>query len=290
MNPRSLEFTTLVAFTGPGFYTAAPLTLGRDGEFYGSTISSDRVAYFGGTLFRTTSSGSLTTLFSFTNSLDGSRPIGSLLQTADGGWYGVTYAGGAHDAGTVFKFTPAGCFKSLYSFGSITNWDGSALDGASPCAGLALGLDGNLYGSTSSGGYSNHGTIFRISADGVLQTLVWLNDATGAKPADPLVLGPDGNFYGTGTYGGTRDYGSIFRMSIEWPLQIKLLSASGGTIQFAWNTKPGRTFQVEVSDDLNRQSWGVRGPSLVADGVQLIVSEPITNAHRFYRVVQVLSE
>src|SRR5437867_8428494 len=51
-------------------------------------------------------------------------------------------------------------FERLRSFGSAD------ADGAVPLAELAEGTDGVLYGTTSSGGTSNLGTIFKIGKDG----------------------------------------------------------------------------------------------------------------------------
>jgi uncharacterized repeat protein (TIGR03803 family) len=93
-------------------------------------------------------------------------------------------------------------FTSLYSFTGGTN-------GANPVAGLVQGSDGNFYGTTTSGSpqqYTENGTVFKISPNGVLTTLYAFDDSIpyyGANPAATLVQGSDGNFYGTTTYGGT---------------------------------------------------------------------------------------
>jgi len=63
------------------------------------------------------------------------------------------------DFGTVFKLTPSGAETVLHSFVA-----GSA-DGAYPEAGLIQGADGNLYGTTATGGTSDLGTVFKVTLE-----------------------------------------------------------------------------------------------------------------------------
>jgi uncharacterized repeat protein (TIGR03803 family) len=95
-------------------------------------------------------------------------------------------------------------FTNLHSF---TGTD----DGANPYCGLVLGSDGNLYGTASSGGVSNLGTVFKISSDGALTRLYSFDGTNGAAPYAALVQGADGSFYGTTYAGGASDLGTIFR-------------------------------------------------------------------------------
>src|SRR5580704_4602588 len=101
-----------------------------------------------------------TTLVNF-DGTNGSAPeYMSLIQGIDGNLYGTTAGGGANDGGTVFKLTRNGVLTTLYSFCAQPN----CADGGDPAAGLALGTDGNFYGTTSGGGTRNSGTIFKITA------------------------------------------------------------------------------------------------------------------------------
>ena len=56
-------------------------------------------------------------------------------------------------------------------------------DGGYPTAGLVQGSDGNFYGTTSAGGASNYGTVFRLDASGGLTTLD--SFTVGAEGANP---------------------------------------------------------------------------------------------------------
>jgi uncharacterized repeat protein (TIGR03803 family) len=159
-------FTTLYVFTGgnDGANPAAGLVQGSDGYFYGTTSNGGaydwvtEVGYISngwGTVFKISSSGALTSLYSFTGGNDGRLPSG-LVQGSDGYFYGTTSAGGANGAGTVFKISSSGAFTSLYSF-TGTN------DGGNPEAALVQGSDGYFYGTTGGGGIGGNGTVFRLA-------------------------------------------------------------------------------------------------------------------------------
>jgi len=108
-------------------------------------------------------------------------------------------------AGRTFN-TDAQTETILYSFGGSTN------DGSSP-NGLVQGRDGNFYGTTSSGGTSNAGTVFRISPSGTHTTLYsFVGSPSDGSGPNGLVQGSDGNFYGTAG-GGTSNAGTVFRIS-----------------------------------------------------------------------------
>lgn len=138
----------------------------------------------------------LSTLVGF-NDADGSLPRSSLVQATDGNFYGLTELGGANAQGTFFRMTPQGQLTTLYSFCSLA----SCPDGSYPEGGLVQGTDGNFYGTTT-GGVSTWGTVFKISADGLLTTLHSFQFVDGAIPRGTLVQGSDGNFYGTTWQGG----------------------------------------------------------------------------------------
>jgi uncharacterized repeat protein (TIGR03803 family) len=133
---------------------------------------------------------------------------GLIAQGRDGNLYSTTANGGSYGLGTVFKITPAGKLKVLYSF------DGP--HGQAPLGGLVLGTDGNFYGTTWYGGAYGSGTIFRITPGGkltVLYSFMEFSSDTGFQPYAPPIEGIDGNFYGTAGFGGTNGAGTVYEFT-----------------------------------------------------------------------------
>jgi uncharacterized repeat protein (TIGR03803 family) len=85
----------------------------------------------------------------------GWRPYSQLVQAPDGTLYGTCSQGDCIVAGTVFKMSPDG------SGFTVLEWFTNSVEGAGPCAGLTLSSN-VLYGTTSSGGSWNQGTLFKI--------------------------------------------------------------------------------------------------------------------------------
>jgi uncharacterized repeat protein (TIGR03803 family) len=200
--------TTLYSFTGgsDGGLPEAGLVQGSDGNFYGTTEGGGTNGG-GGTVFKISANGALTSLYSFTGGNDGADPHAGLVQGSDGDFYGTTYGGGTNNRGTVFKISANGALTSLHSFTGGN-------DGASPQAGLVQGSDGWFYGTTWGGG-----AVFKISTNGALTSLyVFTGGTDGALPWAGLVQGSDGNFYGTTAYGGIDDYGTVFRINTNGAL------------------------------------------------------------------------
>jgi uncharacterized repeat protein (TIGR03803 family) len=183
------------------------LVQGSDGNFYGTTENGG--TNFAGTMFRITSIGSYTDLYTFGSYPGGPNPTGGPVQGSDGNFYGTTPRGGTNscNCGTVFRVSSSGSYTNLHSF------TGYPVDGAVPEAGLLQGSDGNFYGTTTQGGTTNRGTVFRISPSGNYTNLY----SFGSSPNDgvwpnALAQGSDGNFYGTTEY-GPNDNGTVFRIS-----------------------------------------------------------------------------
>ena len=103
-------------------------------------------------------------LHTFTGGADGGYPYGALIQGANGNFYGTASQGGAAGGGIIFQVTPADVLTVLYAF---TGAD----DGAYPYAGLIQAADGNFYGTTVQGGSAGAGTIFQMTAAGILTVL-----------------------------------------------------------------------------------------------------------------------
>jgi uncharacterized repeat protein (TIGR03803 family) len=192
--------TTLHAFAGRPTDGANPygaLVLGTDGDFYGTTEAGGAAG--GGTVFRITPGGAVTTLYSFCpqgDCSDGESPYAGLVQGADGNFYGTTTAGGTNCSfcGTIFKITAAGDFAKLHDFGTG--------GGSFPAGTLIQGTDGNFYGTTVGDLANGLGTVFEITPTGTLTTLHTFNGSTdGSYAYGGLVQATSGTFYGTTSAG-----------------------------------------------------------------------------------------
>ena len=130
-----------------------------DGDFYGTSaiggnLNCKEVGC--GVIFKITSAGVLTSLYIFCNTTgcpDGAGPAG-MVQGTDGNFYGVTGAGGSHNAGTIFQLTPAGVLTTLHNF--------TVAEGLTP-VGLMQATNGNFYGTAMFEGLYGDGTIYRLS-------------------------------------------------------------------------------------------------------------------------------
>jgi uncharacterized protein (TIGR03437 family) len=196
-----------------GFST---LTLGPDGNFYGTAEMGGPTPNGPGTIYRISPSGNFTTVYNF-SSADGQSPIGGLTLGPDGNFYGTTLYGGATPyGGTIFRFTLGGILTTL---NSMSGSGGLQAQQPVPTAALALGPDGKFYGTTRYGGGCTYtltgcGTIFRVSLAGDFDTIYSFNGTDGLLPVSGLTLGADGNFYGTTYSGGSNTSGTLFRLNL----------------------------------------------------------------------------
>lgn len=207
----------------------AGLTLGADGNFYGTTSTGAGNTYCNessrcGTAFKMTPAGVLTTLYDFCaqyHCSDGENPMGTLVQAANGSFYGTTSFGTDNaNSGAIYRISPSGKFAPVYDFCSQTN----CADGWDPVSGLVQASDGNLYGTAIAGGVDNCatlgcGTIFKITPAGQFSTVYDFcaqggNPCPdGENPIGSLIQGSDGNFYGTTSHGGSGTWGTVFKIT-----------------------------------------------------------------------------
>jgi uncharacterized repeat protein (TIGR03803 family) len=163
------KVTPIYSFTNglDGATPEAALIKGNDGKLYGTCTAGGTNGT--GTIFRITTNGILTSLYSFTAQAstypyynnDGASPR-TLVPGADGNFYGVAYDGGQNGSGTVFQFTQGGVLNPLYSFNFLEDTLGATnMDGAAPIE-LLQATDGNFYGTAYYGGANGWGSLFRI--------------------------------------------------------------------------------------------------------------------------------
>ena len=98
--------------------------------------------------------------------------------------------------------------------GALTSVSLDGTNGAIPYAGLLLGRNGLLYGTTTTGGASGNGEVFRLNSQtGVITVLHSFGGSDGASPEAPLMPGPGGKYYGTTSTGGADNFGAVFSIT-----------------------------------------------------------------------------
>lgn len=238
MTPAGV-LTTLVNFTGSsgaalGATPTSGLVQHSNGNFYGMTSSGGTSNL--GTIFEVTPAGVLTTLVNFTGGSGlwlGSAPKGTLTLGTDGMLYGTTTTGGTLGGfGTVFKVSTTGTLTTLVQFSGTT---GTTL-GSSPNGGLVLHPNGEFYGTTSSGGAYNSGTVFKVDSFGIHTLLM---SCVPAPVPGKLFQATNGRLYGTcfGGGGGT-GAGLVYSMPPGGAPDVHaVLSPVSGTT--AWDVRGG---------------------------------------------------
>jgi uncharacterized repeat protein (TIGR03803 family) len=218
--------TVLHSFKGGADDGAVPLAgvmLDAKGNLFGTTaaggdlscpVQEDKGC---GVVFQLSPTGKFTVLYRFTGGADGAIPHSGVIQDTDGNLYGTTEAGGENcddltqGCGVVFKLSKTRKLSVLHTFtGSFTG-----NDGAIPIAGVIRDAQGNLYGTTSSGGANVAGTVFKLSTTRK-ETLLYSfcsiqNCPDGASPDGGLVQDAQGNLYGTTYEGGEKDCGVLLQ-------------------------------------------------------------------------------
>lgn len=178
------------------------------GNLYGTTYGGG--TFNSGTVFKLSTTGNETLLHSLNGTTDGAYPSATLTMDASGNLYGAANQGGSGQEGTIFKVSSTGRFSLLHTFSSRP-------DGANPAAGMLLGSDGNLYGTTTEGGNSDDdGTVFELNLSTGTFTLLhtFASGNLGNYPYTSLISDPAGNLYGGTESGGTAERGLIYKIAL----------------------------------------------------------------------------
>jgi uncharacterized repeat protein (TIGR03803 family) len=147
---------------------------------------------------------------------DGAFPSSDLVMDSEGNLYGTTLLGGANDVGTVYRLTPPTMSGGTWTESVLFSFGGP--DGSSPFGRLQLDGDDVLYGTTSGGGASQAGTVFRLIApeqpgdswtESVLYSFSGGRD--GGSPEAGVIIGNQGRLIGTASTGGSGgpDFGGV---------------------------------------------------------------------------------
>ncbi len=220
MNKDGTGYRVLYKFSptgGDGRNPFGAVIEATDGALYGTTRGGGSSGY--GTVFKLNKNGSgYTILHSLQGSPDeGAGCFAGLLEASDGVLYGTTIQGGSYGDGTVFSLNKDGSnFQTLHHF------QGGGADGVGPRGGLVEGLDEALYGTTTYGGASNAGCVFKLNKDGSSYALLHSFGADaddGRTPTATLASSRNGVLYGSTYEGGLTNArasnGTVFKVSAD---------------------------------------------------------------------------
>ncbi|HEX3664974.1 MAG TPA: choice-of-anchor tandem repeat GloVer-containing protein [Rhizomicrobium sp.] len=187
------------------------LTFDDSGNVVGTTILGGENDE--GTVFKVSPSGTESIMYSFDPTDSGHNPEYGLISDAAGNFYGATPDGGVNGAGVVFSLSPNGSQTVLYSFSG-----GS--DGASPSSALVFDAQGNLYGTTLSGGIGcakylpgGCGTVFKLSPQGRKTTLHTFHARRDGKHPSGVIINSSGSLLGTTPVGGSGGGGTAYEIT-----------------------------------------------------------------------------
>jgi uncharacterized repeat protein (TIGR03803 family) len=200
--------------TSDGFDPTPNLLRDAAGHLYGTTASGgDQGA---GTVFVLSRKGGTWTerlLYNFQGGDDGSTPSSGLVADTLGNFYGETSDGGSNGSGTIYELSRAGeGWTKTILFNFV-----DASTGIGPSGGLVFDDQGNLYGTTQSGGIPNDlGTVFQLTPDGkgnwtekVILGFGAIED--GGIPVAGVILDSQGDLFGT-TMAGYGAAGTVFEL------------------------------------------------------------------------------
>jgi uncharacterized repeat protein (TIGR03803 family) len=260
-------FMSLYSFTGgnDGANPLGTLVQANDGYLYGT--ASEGGTNGDGTVFRVTTNGVFTALYSFTGGNDGAYPHAGLVQADDGYLYGTAWEGGTSNYGTIFRITTSGVLTPLHTFTGGN-------DGAFPLGTLVQASDGNLYGTASEGSTNDSGSLFRFSLSGVMTILHDFTDGPdGGYLEAALLQASDGYLYGSTVGGGTGHSGVVFRITTRGAL-TPLYSFTGG------NDGAGPHAGLIQANDGNLYGTTAHGgTNFVGTVFELAFSIPALNIH-----------
>jgi len=170
------------------------------------------------------STDTFTKKLDFDGSNTGKYPYGSLIEAANGNFYGMTSIGGTSDQGVLFEYN-----LTTDTYTKKIDFDGTA-KGRYPYGSILEAANGKLYGLTSSGGTSDMGVLFEydLDTDTYTKKVDFNGTDLGNQPYyTTLIQGSNEKLYGMTRLGGNYNYGVLFEYDIATEILTKKLDFDG---------------------------------------------------------------
>jgi len=199
ISPTGTE-SVVFSFPSNWSFCFSGLTLGSDGNFYGTCFSTPGG---NGGIFQLTPAGAFTDKHDFSGANGDTEPLYPPIQASDGNYYGTTgyYP---YSCGNIYKLTAAGVYTNLHTF--------SGSD-CGPASSLIQASDGNLYGTLYNCSNGILGCVYKISTAGILTEVYDFSASSGYNPCTGVIQGKNGKLYGATNTGAANNFGAIYALT-----------------------------------------------------------------------------
>ena len=232
LNPNTKQYQKKVDFNGTlnGANPKGDIVQATNGKLYACTSIGGTNNL--GVLFEyDINTNTYSKKLDFDGILLGANPEGSLIQASNSKLYGLTKNGGINNQGVLFEYdVTTSTYTKKHDFNS-------SISGAAPTASLVEGTNGKLYGSTTTGGTGNLGTLFEFDVtSGILTTVFEFSGISdGSNPTGSLFHASNGKLYGLSNTGGASNFGVLFEydyMTFTFTVLYEFDGINSGSLPF----------------------------------------------------------
>jgi uncharacterized repeat protein (TIGR03803 family) len=210
-------YSLLHSFTDgtDGGYPLERIVEDNSGNFYGTADAGGSDG--DGVVFEISASGVFSVIYNFTGgTTDGCGPAGGLTIVNSGSsftLYGTTAGcGSSAGYGNVFKLKEV---SGTWTETILHAFAGGTKDGRNPNDAMILASDGNLYGTTESGGASGDGSVFQINPNTGAEAMIYSFVGANAPNGNGVTELPGASsltLFGASPNGGMYDGGALYKL------------------------------------------------------------------------------